>query len=201
MTNAYSATSSKAKRRVRDWFLMRNDFVVLAPYASINPMEFWILPKKHSANILNLTAPEINAFAKTLKTSLKALKDHSKRPSLQLRHPPIPKPRSPRQLPLAPRSLPQTGNMGWLRKKHRNLHQHSHSRNSRRKPKKSNEPTFGKTLKPKLRLPTIQPQRLSKTKLESFLVIISKNRSPQPFQFNMCHNHNQKTLHTLNANK
>ena len=49
-------------------------FVVLAPYASINPMEFWILPKKHAPNILNLTAPEISAFAKTLKASLKALK-------------------------------------------------------------------------------------------------------------------------------
>jgi UDPglucose--hexose-1-phosphate uridylyltransferase len=51
------------------------DFVVLAPYASINPMEFSIIPKKHAPNILNLTPPEIAAFAKTLKTSLKALKD------------------------------------------------------------------------------------------------------------------------------
>jgi len=47
----------------------------LAPYASINPMEFWILPKKHAPNILNLTAAEISAFAKTLKTTLKALKE------------------------------------------------------------------------------------------------------------------------------
>jgi UDPglucose--hexose-1-phosphate uridylyltransferase len=51
------------------------DFVVLAPYASINPMEFWILPKKHAANILNLSATEVSALAKTLKVSLKALKD------------------------------------------------------------------------------------------------------------------------------
>jgi UDPglucose--hexose-1-phosphate uridylyltransferase len=52
-----------------------SDFVVLAPYASINPLEFWILPKKHAANIQNLTAAEVSAFAATLKTSLKALKD------------------------------------------------------------------------------------------------------------------------------
>ncbi len=52
-----------------------DDFAVLAPYASINPMEFWILPKRHSPNILNLTQHEIDAFAKTLKNSLKALKD------------------------------------------------------------------------------------------------------------------------------
>ncbi len=51
------------------------DFVVFAPYASINPMEFWILPKHHASNILNLSTAEVAAFAKTLKRSLKALKD------------------------------------------------------------------------------------------------------------------------------
>ena len=50
-------------------------FAVLAPYASVNPMEFWILPKKHAPNILTLTGPELSAFAKTLKTSLKAIKN------------------------------------------------------------------------------------------------------------------------------
>jgi UDPglucose--hexose-1-phosphate uridylyltransferase len=55
--------------------LDNSSFVVFAPYASVNPLEFWILPKKHDANILNLTNPEIKAFAETLKTSLKALKD------------------------------------------------------------------------------------------------------------------------------
>jgi UDPglucose--hexose-1-phosphate uridylyltransferase len=51
------------------------DFVVFAPYASINPMEFWIMPKKHAANILSLGDGEVAALAKTLKASLKALKD------------------------------------------------------------------------------------------------------------------------------
>jgi len=51
------------------------DFVVFAPYASINPMEFWITPKKHSTNMLNLTGTEISSFAKTLRVSLKTLKD------------------------------------------------------------------------------------------------------------------------------
>jgi UDPglucose--hexose-1-phosphate uridylyltransferase len=51
------------------------DFVVLAPYASIVPIELWIIPKKHAVNILNLSALEISAFAKNLKSSLKALKD------------------------------------------------------------------------------------------------------------------------------
>ena len=52
-----------------------SDFVVFAPYASINPMEFWIMPKKHAANILDLDDAEVSAFAKTLKASLKGLKD------------------------------------------------------------------------------------------------------------------------------
>lgn len=50
-------------------------FVILAPYASVNPMEVWIIPKKHNANILNLTDCDREEFAKALKGTLKALKD------------------------------------------------------------------------------------------------------------------------------
>jgi UDPglucose--hexose-1-phosphate uridylyltransferase len=50
-------------------------FVVFAPYASVHPLEFWILPKKHDSNPLSLSKTEIEALAKALKTSLKALKD------------------------------------------------------------------------------------------------------------------------------
>jgi UDPglucose--hexose-1-phosphate uridylyltransferase len=49
-------------------------FVVFAPYASVHPLEFWIIPKKHASNILDLSEIEVEAFAKTLKTSLQALK-------------------------------------------------------------------------------------------------------------------------------
>ena len=52
-----------------------DDFVVFAPYASITPMEFWIAPKKHASNILSLNCDEAEAFANTLQTSLKALKN------------------------------------------------------------------------------------------------------------------------------
>jgi UDPglucose--hexose-1-phosphate uridylyltransferase len=56
--------------------IMENaDYAVIAPYGSINPMEFWILPKKHAPNIANLTPEEVKSLAFTLKTSLKALKD------------------------------------------------------------------------------------------------------------------------------
>ena len=115
------------------------DFVVLAPYASVNPMEFWILPKEHAPNLLNLKAPEITRVRKNPQNQPQSPKNPRQQPTLQLRHPPIPKPRSPRQLPLAPRSLPQTGNVGRLRKKHRNLHQHGYARNRRGEHAKSNK--------------------------------------------------------------
>jgi len=51
------------------------EFAVFAPYASINPMEYWIVPRKHSANLLTLTDRGVAALAKTMKASLKALKD------------------------------------------------------------------------------------------------------------------------------
>jgi UDPglucose--hexose-1-phosphate uridylyltransferase len=62
---------SQSPRLVHD----NSSFVVFAPYASVHPIEFWILPKKHDANILSLTQTEIEAFAQTLKASLKGLKD------------------------------------------------------------------------------------------------------------------------------
>jgi len=65
------ARESKSPRLVLD----NTRFVVIAPYASVHPMEFWILPKKHDANLLSLTQTEMKAFAETLKASLKALKD------------------------------------------------------------------------------------------------------------------------------
>jgi UDPglucose--hexose-1-phosphate uridylyltransferase len=61
---------TKGPRLVLD----NSHFVVFTPYASVHPLEFWILPKKHAATPLNLSKAEKEAFAGTLKTSLKALK-------------------------------------------------------------------------------------------------------------------------------
>jgi UDPglucose--hexose-1-phosphate uridylyltransferase len=49
-------------------------FVAFAPYASVNPLEFWITPKRHSNNIGDLNSAEAKALAQTLSTCLKALK-------------------------------------------------------------------------------------------------------------------------------
>jgi UDPglucose--hexose-1-phosphate uridylyltransferase len=54
--------------------LENSHFAAFAPYASINPLEFWILPKKHQATLLNVAQAEKKALAETLKTCLSALK-------------------------------------------------------------------------------------------------------------------------------
>ncbi|MEM2953801.1 MAG: galactose-1-phosphate uridylyltransferase, partial [Candidatus Bathyarchaeia archaeon] len=63
------------KERSRPRFIMENsDFAVFAPYASVNPMEFWIFPKKHRASLLEISEAEAENLAKTLKTCLGGLK-------------------------------------------------------------------------------------------------------------------------------
>ncbi len=64
----------KKERKSKRLILENGHFVVFAPYASINPLEFWILPKKHEATLLSMTQAETKAFAETLKTCLSALK-------------------------------------------------------------------------------------------------------------------------------
>ncbi|MEM3536164.1 MAG: DUF4921 family protein [Candidatus Bathyarchaeia archaeon] len=56
-------------------FIFENsDFGVFAPWASVNPLEFWIFPKKHEASLLEMTQGEVENFTKTLKLCLGGLK-------------------------------------------------------------------------------------------------------------------------------
>jgi len=64
------------KEKTSQRFIGDNDsFTVFAPFASVHPMEFWIIPKRHAANFLDLTQMETEAFAETLKAAMKALKN------------------------------------------------------------------------------------------------------------------------------
>ncbi len=54
--------------------LENSRFVVFAPYASVHPLEFWIIPKRHDVTLLGLSQAEVETFAKTLKMCLKGLK-------------------------------------------------------------------------------------------------------------------------------
>jgi UDPglucose--hexose-1-phosphate uridylyltransferase len=54
--------------------LENSQFVVFAPYASVNPSEFWILPKEHETSMLELAQKEVKTLAETLKACLAGLK-------------------------------------------------------------------------------------------------------------------------------
>jgi UDPglucose--hexose-1-phosphate uridylyltransferase len=56
-------------------FIWENQsFVVFAPYASINPLEFWLFPKRHESNMVNMSEDEVRDLAETLRVCLGALK-------------------------------------------------------------------------------------------------------------------------------
>jgi len=50
------------------------DYVAFAPWASVNPLEFWILPKKHETSLLETSEKEVKTFAETLKACFSGLK-------------------------------------------------------------------------------------------------------------------------------
>lgn len=64
----------KQERKGPRLILDDSKFIVFSPYASINPMEFWIFPKKHETTPLEMSQSEVKAFAETLKTCLNGLK-------------------------------------------------------------------------------------------------------------------------------
>jgi UDPglucose--hexose-1-phosphate uridylyltransferase len=49
-------------------------FFAFAPWASIHPFEFWILPKRHESSLLEIHDSEKKDFVKTLRVSLGALR-------------------------------------------------------------------------------------------------------------------------------
>ena len=62
------------ERRGPRFILENSKFTVFSPYASVNPMEFWIFPNKHEASILSMSQEEVKTFAETLKVCLSGLK-------------------------------------------------------------------------------------------------------------------------------
>jgi UDPglucose--hexose-1-phosphate uridylyltransferase len=66
---------SKSEAKTGRLVLENEHFVVLAPYASVHSMEFWVIPKRHSMNLLDITYAETASFAMAIKSTFKALKD------------------------------------------------------------------------------------------------------------------------------
>jgi len=49
-------------------FIWENDhFLVLAPWASVHPFEFWMFPKRHQSTLLDISQSEAKALAKALR--------------------------------------------------------------------------------------------------------------------------------------
>ena len=56
-------------------FIWENSsFVVFAPWASVNPLEFWVLPKRHQSNILAMSRREVNDLAETMRVCFGGLR-------------------------------------------------------------------------------------------------------------------------------
>jgi UDPglucose--hexose-1-phosphate uridylyltransferase len=64
----------KKERKGPRIILENSKFVVFAPYASVHPLEFWILPREHEATLLSMQQSEVKTFAETLKKCLSGLK-------------------------------------------------------------------------------------------------------------------------------
>jgi UDPglucose--hexose-1-phosphate uridylyltransferase len=64
------------KERKGPRFMLENSkFTAFTPYASVNPMEFWVFPRKHETSLLSMGNNEVEVFAQTLKECLSRLKN------------------------------------------------------------------------------------------------------------------------------
>ena len=56
-------------------FIWKNQsFAVFAPWASINPFEFWVVPKRHSSNMLSMSNCEVTDLAETMRVCFGGLR-------------------------------------------------------------------------------------------------------------------------------
>jgi len=64
-----------AKEREGPRFIWENSsFVVFAPWASVNPLEFWVLPKRHQSRMLSMSRSEVKDLAETMRVCLGGLR-------------------------------------------------------------------------------------------------------------------------------
>ena len=51
-----------------------NSFVVFAPWASVNPLEFWVMPKRYQSNMLSMSGGKVKDLAETMRVCLGGLR-------------------------------------------------------------------------------------------------------------------------------
>ena len=64
----------KKEKKSQRLIFENKSFIVIAPWASINPLEYWILPKQHQSNISSITKKDIKKLAETMRLSLGGLR-------------------------------------------------------------------------------------------------------------------------------
>jgi len=50
-----------------------NSFIAFAPWASVNPLEFWLMPKQHSSNLANINKTELKDLAQAMRVCMGGL--------------------------------------------------------------------------------------------------------------------------------
>ena len=63
----------KKEQNDRRSIWQNNDFMVVSPWAAVHPYEFWILPKRHSLTLLEISEAEKQSLSKAIRTALGGL--------------------------------------------------------------------------------------------------------------------------------
>jgi len=63
----------KMERHSSRFIWENKEFVAFSPWASVNPFEFWIFPKRHESSPLEMSKEEIHGFAEALRLCLSSL--------------------------------------------------------------------------------------------------------------------------------
>lgn len=64
---------SSAEAKTERCIVNGENFTVITPWASIFPFEFWIIPRRHTRTVVDLTLDEVRSLARTIKISFRAL--------------------------------------------------------------------------------------------------------------------------------
>lgn len=62
-----------AEAKTERCILNGENFTVIAPWASVFPFEFWVIPRRHSSTIVGLELEEVRELARTIRIAFRAL--------------------------------------------------------------------------------------------------------------------------------
>ena len=112
-----------AKEKEGPRFIWENSsFVVFAPWASVNPLEFWVMPKRHQSNMLSMSRSEVKDLAETMRVCLGGLRSLLNDPPYNFGFHILLSEDAKECYHWHLEVYPLVVYMGWFRKEHRNVH-------------------------------------------------------------------------------